>query len=62
MSRVDGPVSMTVSIETLIDATTKVRFESEFVVSDSDEAYEKGEQFHGLQAAWITGYAAAGNE
>lgn len=60
MTRVDGPVSMTVAIETMIDATTKIRFASEFVVTDADEAEEKGAQFHALQAAWTTGYGSAG--
>lgn len=62
MTRVDGPVSMTVSIETMIDAITKIRYESEFVVTDADEAEEKGAQFHALQMAWTNGYGSAGQE
>lgn len=62
VSRVDGPVSVTVAIETEIDAVTKIRFESEFVVTDPDEAREKGEQFHELQTSWLLGYAAAAED
>lgn len=54
-----GPTSMKVRIESKIDATTAVSFESEFIVTTDEEAAERGTQFASLQKSWIDGYGEA---
>jgi hypothetical protein len=52
---VDGPVSMTVRFESVVDATSKMSYETEFVVVDDEEARVKGSQFIGLVNAFNAG-------
>lgn len=54
---VDGPVSMTVTVESQVDATNRMTFATEFVVADTEEAEEKGAQFNGLLRAFSAGFA-----
>jgi hypothetical protein len=52
---VDGPVSMTVRFESAVDATSKMSYETEFVVVDEQEAHAKGTQFLRLVKAFNEG-------
>lgn len=56
---VDGPVSMTVRVESQVDAQNRMSFETEFVVTDADEACTKGAQFTELIKAFSAGFSEA---
>lgn len=56
---VDGPVSMTVRVESQVTPTNRMSFETEFVVTDADEARTKGAQFTQLIEAFSAGFIEA---